>query len=205
MTWPFAPLTPKTYRAVVIDPPWSWSGGKKGRPQHYDRMTMDNILALPVRDLLHPEGGRVFAWITPPLLDRIDDIASAWRLRFSTSMTWVKLKQNEGGLFMDRSSFAVGLGLEVRGNAEHVIILKAGRPERLGSSKFPSLLIAPRLEHSRKPEDLHEAIEARLQGPWCELFARRSRPGWDVFGNQSTKFDAPPAQVATPHQELETI
>ncbi len=53
------------------------------------------------------------------------------------------------------------------------------------------LIIAPRREHSRKPDEQYERIEALVGGPYLEMFARQSRPGWDQFGNETTKFDAP--------------
>lgn len=188
MTWLFAPLVRKKYRVLVIDPPWSWAGGKKSRPQHYERMNMEDILAMPVRELLHPDGARVFLWITAPLLNRIGDLQKAWRLKFSTTMTWIKVKPSENMMFFYRDSFSEGMGLEVRGNAEFIVILKIGKPQRLGSKKFPSLIVAPRMQHSRKPVDLHEAIEARLDGPYAEVFARAPRLGWDVWGNETQKF-----------------
>jgi elongation factor G len=33
-------------------------------------------------------------------------------------------------------------------------------------------------EHSRKPDELYEVIEACSSGPFLELFARGTRPGW---------------------------
>ena len=57
------------------------------------------------------------------------------------------------------------------------------------------LLLAPRREHSRKPEEAYGRIERLLPGPYLELFARHSRPGWDGFGNQPGLFDRGP--VAT--------
>ena len=52
------------------------------------------------------------------------------------------------------------------------------------------LMIAPRREHSRKPDETHDRIERLVDGPYLELFARASRPGWDRFGNQAGLFDA---------------
>ena len=43
-------------------------------------------------------------------------------------------------------------------------------------------LVGPSLGHSRKPDSVHEIAET-LPGPYLELFARRTRPGWTVFGN----------------------
>ena len=39
-------------------------------------------------------------------------------------------------------------------------------------------------KHSKKPEFFQDMIEAQTDGPRIELFARRRRPGWDVFGNE---------------------
>ena len=196
MISPFATLPQRHYRTVVIDPPWKYSGGTKSRPQHYLRMTLPEVKALPVRDLLHPEGGRVFLWMTAPLLHRMPEVARAWRLRYSSVIPWIKLWPSENGLFVYPSSVARGTGFEVMGNAEYVVILKAGRPHSIKGRPFSGVWIQPRREHSRKPPNLLEEIEARIPGPHLEIFARQSRPGWDSWGNERTKFD--PAPSAAP-------
>ncbi|UHC14364.1 DNA methyltransferase [Methylobacterium currus] len=196
MTWPFGALRQHHYRAAIIDPPWRFHAGTRSRPQHYARMTLAEIKALPVRDLLHPDGGRVFMWITAPLLHRIGEIATAWGLRYSSAIPWIKTWPSEGGLFVYPSSIARGTGLEVMGNAEYVVILKAGRPHSIKGRPFSGVWIQPRREHSRKPPNLAEEIEARIPGPYAEVFARQSRPGWDAFGNEVAKFDARPALIA---------
>ncbi len=38
--------------------------------------------------------------------------------------------------------------------------------------------------------DIHERIERLVAGPYLELFARQSRPGWTTWGNEATKFDS---------------
>jgi len=48
-----------------------------------------------------------------------------------------------------------------------------------------NFIIAPVREHSRKPDEQYEKIERLYPNARkLELFARRRRPGWDVFGNQ---------------------
>ena len=44
-------------------------------------------------------------------------------------------------------------------------------------------LLAERMQHSRKPDSLHDVAET-MPGPRLELFARRARPGWTVWGNE---------------------
>ncbi len=189
MTWAFDPLTPSTYEVVLIDPPWRWAGGIASRPQHYGRMTLDDIMALPVRSLLRREGGRVFLWITAPLLHKVDLIARAWRLRYSSTIPWIKLWPSEDGMFVYADSIARGTGFEVMGNAEYVVILKAGTPHSIKGCPFPGVMISPRREHSRKPDDLIRHIEQRIPGRKVEVFARQRRPGWDAWGNETERFE----------------
>ncbi len=51
------------------------------------------------------------------------------------------------------------------------------------SNKISSCIIAPRREHSRKPEEARERI-VQLFGdiPRIELFAREKTKGWDSIG-----------------------
>jgi N6-adenosine-specific RNA methylase IME4 len=51
------------------------------------------------------------------------------------------------------------------------------------------LVIAPRREHSRKPDEVAAGTERLVAGPYLELFARETRPGWTSWGNEVTKFD----------------
>ena len=43
-------------------------------------------------------------------------------------------------------------------------------------------------EHSRKPDELYDLIEAYSPGPRLELFARGSRPGWTTWGDQAVDY-----------------
>ena len=43
-------------------------------------------------------------------------------------------------------------------------------------------------EHSRKPDELYEIIEGCSPGPYLELFARGSRPGWDQWGDEAEDY-----------------
>ncbi|WP_331457851.1 MULTISPECIES: MT-A70 family methyltransferase [Kitasatospora] len=49
-----------------------------------------------------------------------------------------------------------------------------------------SWLYAPIQEHSHKPEEQCAVIERCSPSPFLELFARRERPGWDVWGKEIT-------------------
>jgi N6-adenosine-specific RNA methylase IME4 len=177
------------FRNLIIDCPWKFSAGTKSRPQHYPRLTFKQCCDLPVKSLLHPEGARVFAWITAPLMNRVDELADAWGLRYSTMFPWLKLWPKEDGMFIYPGSVARGTGFEVQGNCEYILILKYRKPQFNKRRPFPGAYISPRREHSRKPVDLHADIESRFDGPHCEIFARQSRAGWTTCGNETAKFD----------------
>ena len=163
--------------------------GTSSRPQHYPRMSLHEIATLPVGDLLKRDGGRVFLWITAPLLNKVPMLARAWKCRYCTTLPWLKLWPSEAGMFVYAGSLARGTGYEVQGNVEYVAILKRGKPQSIKGNPFQGAIIAPRRQHSRKPPDLHDAIEARLEGPFCEIFSRTNRPGWSSWGNEVGKFD----------------
>lgn len=55
-------------------------------------------------------------------------------------------------------------------------------------------------EHSRKPDELYDIIEACSWGPYLELFARGSRPGWKVWGDQSDEY-SPTWQTYSNHSK----
>jgi N6-adenosine-specific RNA methylase IME4 len=38
--------------------------------------------------------------------------------------------------------------------------------------------------HSQKPELFYDLVEQLVDGPYCELFARRQRPGWTCLGDE---------------------
>jgi N6-adenosine-specific RNA methylase IME4 len=195
--WPFGNLRRRHYGAVVLDPPWRFSGGTKGRPQHYLRMSDDEIAALPIGELAGPEGCHFFVWITSPIAERFwRVIAPAWRrqgVRYSgRAFLWIKTHQvgANGGeaMFVHRDSFFVGHGYTTRKNGEDCLLFKSGAPKRLRRD-VREIIIAPRREHSRKPSESYLRIEQYSAGPYAEVFSRESRPGWDCFGDQAGKFD----------------
>lgn len=52
-----------------------------------------------------------------------------------------------------------------------------------------NLIAERKREHSRKPEQLYEVIEARSPGPHLELFARNEREFWTQWGNELGSYD----------------
>ena len=84
--------------------------------------------------------------------------------------------------------FFTGLGYWTRGNVEQCLLATRGKPARK-SKAVRKLVISPRREHSRKPDEMYGHIEALVDGPYLELFSRAGRNGWDSWGAQTGLFD----------------
>lgn len=187
------------YRTIYADPPWTfrtWSDRGKGRsPEaHYDCMSLDSIKALPVRDWAAPDAV-LLMWATDPLLPRALEVIAAWGFTYKTvGFYWAKLRPGKDPSAMDEADFFTGMGFWTRANPELCLLATRGKPKRRAGN-VKRLLIAPRREHSRKPDEAARRVEALCEGPYLEMFARESRPGWDVWGAQSGLFDQGPVRT----------
>jgi N6-adenosine-specific RNA methylase IME4 len=63
-------------------------------------------------------------------------------------------------------------------------------------------VVEKRREHSRKPECVRERIERLVAGPYLELFARETKPGWDCWGDQVALFNSGPASTRRQPSQL---
>jgi N6-adenosine-specific RNA methylase IME4 len=151
--WPFTGLRQHGYRVILVDAPTKFASGPNRNPKnHYATMTIAAIAALPVGELTHPDGCRLFLWMTWPHLHRVPELLRAWDFRYCTGRPWLKIWPKEDGLILYPDSFAVGCGYEVRSTSEFHIIAKRGKPQQLNGAKFAGHIIASRREHSRKPD-----------------------------------------------------
>lgn len=176
------PVDARKYSAIYADPPWSfdvWSGAGKDRAaeNHYPTMSQDEIEALPVSHFAADDCA-LFMWAVMPQLPEALRVIEAWGFAFKTcAFVWVKQTQDE-------QRFATGMGYWTRANAEVCLLATRGSPPRLNADVH-QVVMSPRLEHSRKPDEIAARIERLVPGPYIELFARRPRNGWDAWGNQA--------------------
>jgi len=189
----FADLPRHHFGAILADPPWAfatWSDRGKGRSaeQHYPVMEFRDLALLPVEKLAAPDCV-LFLWTTWPRLIQGLHLIAAWGFEYKTcGFDWMKADVRQIDLFRDDADSAIGMGYWTRANTEPCLLATRGKPRRLHTDVRQSI-IAPRREHSRKPEDVHERIERLVAGPYLELFAREStRPDWTFFGNETTRF-----------------
>lgn len=190
MTEPFHNLQRDHYGAILADPPWqfnAWSKAGDGRSaqQYYGTMDAKHLVRLPVSDLAAKDCV-LFCWVTWPHLKTALWLISAWGFTYKTcAFDW--MKADPYCLFADDTTPDMGMGYWTRANTEPCLLATRGKPKRLDAGVRQGI-IAPRREHSRKPDDIHGRIERLVGGPYLELFARAPRTGWDVWGNQTEKF-----------------
>lgn len=207
MSWPFGDLERGKYGAILADPPWAfqtwWSGRSNKSPSPkkkfsypsratvpaYEVMREAELNALPVGDLATDDCVLVM-WICWPVLEQSLRVIQAWGFEYKTcAFCWVKAHAGQIDLFQDDISPHMTLGYWTRSNSEVALLATRGKPKRQASD-VRQAIIEPRREHSRKPDSIHERIERLVAGPYVELFARQTRPGWDSWGNEVGKFDA---------------
>lgn len=176
------------FRVIYADPPWhfkvrSTKGEGRSARNHYNVMSLDEIKALPVAEIADKDCV-LLMWVTYPMLEHGFDLLKAWGFKYKTvAFTWMKSNRTNPRMFS-------GTGYWKRANAEIVLLATKGKPSRVHKDVAQAIL-APRREHSRKPDELYDRIERLVAGPYVELFARTSRKGWTSWGNQTEKFEIP--------------
>lgn len=171
----------KKYQIIYADPPWNSNSQfgrdkKKGNEQHYPLMSLEDIKSLPIKDLAD-ENCVLFLWVVDTQLFDAKEVIEAWGFTYKTvAFTWAKLTTTGKDHF--------GVGMWTRKNPEMCLLATKGKPKRV-SAGVRQLQHHQVREHSRKPDEIREAI-VELCGdlPRVELFARQYHEGWDVWGNE---------------------
>jgi N6-adenosine-specific RNA methylase IME4 len=168
----------RKYPVTLADPAWPYevydeeSGSARAAANHYPTMQLADICRLPVAELATPDAV-LFLWATVPCLEQAFEVIRAWGFKYVSNFVWTKDK--------------IGLGHWVRNQHELLLIARRGNfPAPRECDRPPSVINAPRREHSRKPDEAYALIERMYpELPKIELFARYARPGWDAWGNQA--------------------
>lgn len=196
--WPFGDLRPGAYGAILTDPPWrfkTWNQDNTSpgtRAPTYRTADATDLAVLPV-SMLPARDAVLFMWISWPLLTEALALIDAWGFEYKTcAFSWIKAHAGQIEMFRDDIDVQIGTGFWTRANSEVCLLATRGKPKRLDAGVRQSI-IEPRREHSRKPDCVYSRIERLVAGPYCELFARTTRAGWDSWGNEVGKF----AQVAS--------
>jgi N6-adenosine-specific RNA methylase IME4 len=180
-----------SFRVIVADPPWSFGdklpGDKRGAERHYAVLSVDDIcdFAVPPSE---PDA-LLFMWRVSSQQEEALRVVRAWGFRPHSEIVWEKLTATGKPFF--------GMGRIVRGAHETCLIATKGRTPNVADKSVRSRFSAPvptedvpgarkrRYKHSAKPEAFYDIVEKLIPtGPYCEMFARRVRPGWTCFGNE---------------------
>lgn len=190
----FGELPRSHFGAILADPPWgfkTWSGPEKkvasrGTVAPYQTMDFEEMAAMPVAELA-TDNACLFMWIVWPTMPQALDLISAWGFTYKTcAFSWMKADPYR--LWALEEDVRMGLGYWTRANSEVCLLATRGKISRKDAGVRQGI-IEPIRQHSRKPDCVHERIQKLVDGPYLELFARQSRPGWTTWGNQTTKFD----------------
>lgn len=172
-------MTSMRYRAIVADPAWPY---ERGLPRWttngvdnsdnlpYPTMTLSEIAALAVQDLAAPQA-HLYLWTTNAFLEEAWEIARKWGFKPSTVLVWCKPARG----FAGRATFSTC--------TEFVLFAYRGATNAK-TQIYRNWWEWPRAEHSRKPDAFYDLVESVSHGPYLEMFSRRARLGWDVWGNE---------------------
>ncbi len=192
-----------TYRCIVMDPPWEeLGGGGRGAQNHYSTMELSAIAKTVMRapEFKPAASAHLWVWVTDNfLLDGLS-LIDQLQFRYVRTFCWVKLqrfrvRESDVGLTtLDVAADAMQIGLGQYARGSHELCLFATRGGAMLPARAPpSVLFAERNQHSRKPDACYdEWFEQVSPGPRLEMFARRARPGWGVWGNEAPD-PGPPA------------
>lgn len=188
---PLSVTSGSLFGCIVADPPWDypegfatqsrspgrWSGPIKTKPLPYPSMTVEEIKALPVAALAAPDC-RLWLWTTNRYLPAAFDVMAAWGFDYRQTLVWHKSDGNMGGSVAPCS-------------AEFLLVGVRGQPRC--EKRLPSAVVKlPQSKrHSKKPEEWLWMIEQTTAANRLEMFARRKRSGWHLWGNEIADGVAP--------------
>lgn len=184
----------KQYSLIFADPPWWYNnrktGGERkkktefggGAQKHYPLMKNHELLAMAdfVKSISAPNSV-LFLWVTYPTLGFGIQLLKEWGFRYTTAaFHWIKTSKSKS------NKLIYGPGYYTASNPECVLIGVRGSMCP-AVRMMPSVYLLPRGEHSKKPDLFYDlARELYPEGNRLELFAKVERPGWDVWGNETT-------------------
>lgn len=191
----------KKYNTIYADPPWQFQNRTgKVAPEHkrllrYETMSLKDICELPIAEI-SAEKAHLYLWVPNALLPQGLIVMQEWGFEYKTNLIWEKVRK-------DGMPDGRGVGFYFRNVTEMLLfgIKKKSMPNRTlqAARSQVNLIRTVKREHSRKPDEIIPIIEECSQEPRIELFARGTRDGWDMWGNQATADYEPDWATYTNH------
>ncbi|MEI8372346.1 MAG: MT-A70 family methyltransferase [Planctomycetota bacterium] len=186
------------YKTILIDPPWRFTNRTgKMAPEHrrlrrYSTMSFKEIGDLPV-DEYADKPSHLYLWCPNALLPEGLQIMREWGFTYKSNIVWYKIRKDGG-------PDGRGVGFYFRNVTELLLFGIKGSMRTLKPGRTQvNLLSTRKQEHSRKPLEVYEIIEACSPGPFLELFARERRKGWAQWGDEVDTYEAPDYPVYNGH------
>ncbi len=178
------------FSTILADPPWRFTNRTgKVAPEHrrldrYSTMTLDDIRALDVKQST-AKNAHLYLWVPNALLPDGIKVMEAWGFRYVSNIVWAK-RRKDGG------PDGRGVGFYFRNVTELLLFGVRGSMRTLPPARSQVNMIETRKrEHSRKPDEQYDLIEACSPGPFLEMFARYPQDGWAAWGDEATGDVAP--------------
>ena len=179
----------RKFQTILADPPWRFANRTgKMAPEHrrlsrYATMELPEIKELPVAEIVE-EPAHLYLWVPNALLPGGLDVLRAWGFEYKSNLVWHKIRKDGG-------SDGRGVGFYFRNVTEVVLFGVRGKNARTlaPGRRQVNLISTQKREHSRKPDELYDVIEACSRGPFLEMFARDTRQDWVGWGNQAKNYE----------------
>lgn len=176
------------FGTILADPPWQFTNRTgKMAPEHrrlnrYETMSLQEIMALPVRDLSN-DPSHLYLWVPNALLPDGIEVLRAWGFEYKSNIVWHKVRKDGG-------PDGRGVGFYFRNTTELMLFGVRGKNARTlaPGRRQVNIMRTQKREHSRKPDEQYDLIESCSWGPYLELFARGSRANWTTWGNQADEY-----------------
>lgn len=148
------------FQTILADPPWQFENRTgKMAPEHkrlsrYGTLELDEILGLPFRSLVN-ETAHLYLWVPNALLLEGLKVMEAWGFKYKTNIVWHKIRKDGG-------PDGRGGGFYFRNVTEMVLFGVRGKNARTlaPGHRQVNFLATQKREHSRKPDEIYEIIEA---------------------------------------------
>lgn len=174
------------FGTILADPPWQFQNRTgKVAPEHrrllrYPTMELQEIMDMPVGDLAGSRS-HLYLWVPNALLMEGLRVMMAWGFTYKANLVWYKVRKDGG-------PDGRGVGFYFRNVTELVLFGVRGSMRTLQPGRTQVNLFSTRKrEHSRKPDEIYNIIEACSPGPYLELFARFRQTGWQQWGNEDVE------------------
>ena len=176
----------RRFTTLLADPPWQFINRTgKMAPEHrrlarYTTLRTHDIAALPVPSIAE-DRAHLYLWVPNALLPDGLQVMQAWGFAYKTNIVWEKIRKDGG-------PDGRGVGFYFRNVTELLLFGVRGKNMRTlaPGRRQVNFLATRKREHSRKPDEQYDIIEACSAGPFLELFARGARENWASWGDQAS-------------------